>query len=143
MATIVIRLIRSFEYRNVKNMVLHNVDIDKVTTEKLLEMINNKIQSDPAYVTHRNKKYDTLKIYSFPQSYKSQNLVINLEDDETRILLNGKTLKQMGIGIEDCYFFINSLQVMKLKSHVLIQMNIFNLKRIQKLNGKLKFHYII
>ena len=34
-----IRLVRSFEYRNVKNMVLRNVDLNTTTTEKLLEIV--------------------------------------------------------------------------------------------------------
>ncbi len=33
-----LRIVRSFEYRNVKNMVLRNVDLQS-TTEKLLELV--------------------------------------------------------------------------------------------------------
>ena len=38
-ATLTIRLIKSFEYRNVKLLIQKNVNLKEITTEKLLEMI--------------------------------------------------------------------------------------------------------
>lgn len=39
MTTITVRIIRSFEYRNVTNMVLHDVDL-KMTTEDLMKHVH-------------------------------------------------------------------------------------------------------
>eukprot|EP01080_Neovahlkampfia_damariscottae_P001799 gene1799-941_t len=95
-ATITVRLIRSFEYRNVMNMVVHDYDTSK-TTEEFMEYIMKEIQKESKYLTHRKKNYDTLKLYTQAHSMKSQHLVINFEDDETKLLLKGKTLEEQGI----------------------------------------------
>ena len=94
--TIVVRLIRSFEYRNVMNMVVHDFDTSK-TTEELMDFILKEIQKESKYLTHRKKIYDTLKLYTKAHSMKSQHLVINFAEDETKILINGKTLEEQGI----------------------------------------------
>ena len=57
MVVITVRCIRSFEYRNVKNMVLHDVDLENTTTEQLLAKVLEKIQSDAAFAPHKTKKY--------------------------------------------------------------------------------------
>lgn len=39
MTTLTVRIIRSFEYRNITNMILHDVDL-KMKTEDLMNMIH-------------------------------------------------------------------------------------------------------
>jgi transposase-like protein len=70
MAVLTIRLIRSFEYRNVKMMILKNVDLDNTTTQQLLETILKEIQTQSAYLPHRTRNYDVLKMYHKPHSFK-------------------------------------------------------------------------
>lgn len=55
------------------------------------------IQKESKYKTHVTKKYDTFKLYMQAHSFKSQHLVINFEDDETKILAMDKTLEDQGI----------------------------------------------
>jgi hypothetical protein len=50
--TIVVRLIRSFEYRNVMNMVIHNADLS-MKTEEFIDFILKEIQKEKKYLTHR------------------------------------------------------------------------------------------
>ena len=38
---ITIRIIQSFEYRLVKNLILKNVNVEKVTTEDLVKLVQN------------------------------------------------------------------------------------------------------
>jgi len=96
-AVITIRLIRSFEYRNVKMMVLKGVDLQNTTTEQLLEKVLQEIETNSAYLPHRTRKYDTLKLYHKPHSFKSNHLVINFENDKDLILKPGKTLEEQGV----------------------------------------------
>lgn len=96
MTVLTIRLIRSFEYRNVKLMVLKNVDLS-MTTQQLLERVMSEIQTNSAYLPHRTRHYDTLKKYHTPHSFKSNHLVINFEDDEHLILKNDQTLSEQGV----------------------------------------------
>ncbi len=70
MSVLTIRVIRSFEYRNVKLMILKNVDLENTTTQQLMDMVNHEIQTNSAYLPHRNRKYDTLKLYHKAHSFK-------------------------------------------------------------------------
>lgn len=117
-----IRLIRSFEYRNVKNFI---VKCDpSITSEQLMQTIRSsstyfcffkkknliflfilsklnqsEINTDAALVPFRTKKFDTLKIHHKPFGFKANNLVINFEHDENWILLPHKTLIESGVGL--------------------------------------------
>jgi len=42
-STITIRLIKNFEYRTIKNMVLQNVNLETTTVEQLKELIRESI----------------------------------------------------------------------------------------------------
>ncbi|XP_034309221.2 UPF0538 protein C2orf76 homolog isoform X2 [Magallana gigas] len=86
MATVTIRLIRSFEHRNLKHVVYHDVDLT---------------QSVADFKDFVRK--DTLKISHQAYGYKSNNPVMNLEDDE-KLILNmlkeDRSLKRNGVDNE-------------------------------------------
>ncbi|KAL0491278.1 hypothetical protein AKO1_009972 [Acrasis kona] len=108
MSVLTVRLVRSFEYRNVKNMVLKNVDLENTTTEQLLDVVLKEIDANRAYLPHRGRKYDTIKIYYKAHQNKPNHLVINLGDDDTHILKPGLTLAAQGIEQEtELSCFIN------------------------------------
>jgi len=44
-STLTIRVIKNFEYRTVKNMVLQNVNLETTTVEQLKEIIRESIYS--------------------------------------------------------------------------------------------------
>ncbi|CAG8432957.1 11018_t:CDS:2 [Diversispora eburnea] len=65
-ATLTIRLIKNFEYRTVKYLILHEVNLEATTVEELKNII----------------KENTLKLYTKAHGAKAQNLTINLDHDE-------------------------------------------------------------
>jgi hypothetical protein len=88
-------------------MVLHDIDVN-MKTEDLFHLIMQTIQKETKYKTHVSKKYDTLKLYMKAHSFKSQQLVINFEDDDVKIFHDGKTLGEQGVEDEtelSCFVF--------------------------------------
>eukprot|EP01117_Protostelium_nocturnum_P006196 TRINITY_DN2234_c1_g1_i1.p1 TRINITY_DN2234_c1_g1~~TRINITY_DN2234_c1_g1_i1.p1 ORF type:complete len:101 (-),score=23.45 TRINITY_DN2234_c1_g1_i1:520-822(-) len=71
-----IRLIRSFEYRTTKNMILTGLCLSEITVSQLKSMIREKISSNPSFKAYQNLPLDTLKIYS-----KAHGAKVNLRDD--------------------------------------------------------------
>lgn len=63
--TINIRVIRSFEYRNIRNIVLKEISVS-LTTEELKTTITEQLQTAPGLPPpFRKYDYDTLKVLSF------------------------------------------------------------------------------
>ncbi|XP_070566461.1 UPF0538 protein C2orf76 homolog isoform X2 [Ptychodera flava] len=86
MATLTVRLIRSFEHRNIKPLVFRNVDLE-LTTKEFIRLINKEIQERPGIPPPFKKySYDTLKVLHSAHGTKPNDLVINLEDDDILIL---------------------------------------------------------
>ena len=132
--TLSIRLIRSFEHRNLRFIPLRHVDLTW-TTEDLMNVIRDNIQNSPNLPPPFKKfEFDTLKVNCFfvkiilpkwsqsctvllrcKQSYtnfkhdyfsqiehqahgaKSNDPVINTENDETLILSQGKHLSESNV----------------------------------------------
>lgn len=89
MAIITIRLIKSFEYRNVKNMVLKDLDLETLTLQGLVDMVRSRLGTESGFVSWgKNACFDALKLYSQPFGAKSQHLVINLEGDDQLLLFS-------------------------------------------------------
>lgn len=83
---ITIRVIKSFPYRNVKNIVLQNYDLLNKTAKDLFDDSMKRIQTDSAFKPFRNVKYNTLKVYTHAHGSKTVNLVINFDHDEDWVL---------------------------------------------------------
>ncbi|RHZ74081.1 hypothetical protein Glove_227g108 [Diversispora epigaea] len=81
-ATLTIRLIKNFEYRTVKYLILHEVNLETTTVGKLKNIIKEKINTIAGFKPFRNVNYDTLKLYTKAHGAKTQNLTINLDHDE-------------------------------------------------------------
>jgi len=95
--TLSIRLIRSFEHRNLRFFPLHNVDLSW-TTEQLMTVINEKIITSTSLPPPFKKfEFDTLKIEHQAHGAKSNDPVINCEKDEKLILEPGKLLSQSDV----------------------------------------------
>ncbi len=87
MITVTIRIIKSFEYRNFKNIILH---IDPLMTVQELKVeIMKKLPKGL-----NNINYDTLKIYVKAHGSKTSNLIINLDNQD--MLDDSKTLESQG-----------------------------------------------
>lgn len=108
--TITVRVVRSFEYKTVRNLYFHDLDLENTTLEQLKAMCDESIWScktSPSIFvgiqTTDNLKFmaaipfDTFKIYSQPYGAKTSNPVINLIDDESLILKDwSKPLTSLG-----------------------------------------------
>lgn len=97
MVTVTVRLVRSFEFNNVKPVVLHDVDLSLKTEEFLkflLEEVPNRSGLPPPF---KKFQYDTLKISHKAHGTKSGCLTIGTEGDDKLILMHGRTLKESGI----------------------------------------------
>ena len=91
------RLIRSFPYRNVKNLLLRGVDLHTTTGASLLQSVKEEIQKQGAFLPFRTKSFDSLKIHHLPHKAKTCNLTINLEDDDLLLIPGDKTLAECGV----------------------------------------------
>ncbi|KAF9110017.1 hypothetical protein BGX27_006878 [Mortierella sp. AM989] len=87
-ATLTIRVIKSFEYRTSKNLILHNIDLTTTTVGQLRALIIEKVKTTPGWKPYHNVVFDTLKIYTKAHGSKTMNLIINMENDEDWILSN-------------------------------------------------------
>nr|XP_034985757.1 UPF0538 protein C2orf76 homolog isoform X2 [Zootoca vivipara] len=81
--TVTVRLVRSFEHRNFKPVVYHDVTLDQ-TVGQFIEFVKN----------------DTMKILHQAHGSKTNELVVSLEDDDKLILAEDSTLKAAGIANE-------------------------------------------
>ncbi|KAL5015342.1 hypothetical protein ScPMuIL_009612 [Solemya velum] len=96
-AILTVRLIRSFEHRNIQHLVLTDVHLDQnvLTFRKTLDAeIQNKGGLPPPF---RKFAYDTLKISHKAYGTKSGDLVISTEDDDKLVLRDSQTLAEAGV----------------------------------------------
>jgi hypothetical protein len=87
---VTVRLIKSFEYKTVKNVVLKTSS--NVYLRDLLAQIKEMMASNRVY---KMVQFDTFKLYFVKHGHKTQNLIINLEDDV--FLDMDKTISENGI----------------------------------------------
>ncbi|KAL1774731.1 hypothetical protein HispidOSU_000856 [Sigmodon hispidus] len=106
-ATITVRLIRSFEHRNFKPLVYHEVNLDQTVEEFIIFLKQDVPLRTSLPPPFRNYKYDTLKILHQAHKAKTNELVLGLEDDDTLLLKEDRTLKDSGVGSETevAFFF--------------------------------------
>eukprot|EP01117_Protostelium_nocturnum_P006198 TRINITY_DN2234_c1_g1_i3.p1 TRINITY_DN2234_c1_g1~~TRINITY_DN2234_c1_g1_i3.p1 ORF type:complete len:125 (-),score=38.48 TRINITY_DN2234_c1_g1_i3:152-526(-) len=112
-----IRLIRSFEYRTTKNMILTGLCLSEITVSQLKSMIREKISSNPSFKAYQNLPLDTLKIYSKAHGAKSQNLIMNLENEEWMLEDDDEILSSRGIEHETELSFFNKEAYLAFKSN--------------------------
>jgi len=95
--TLVIRVIRSFPHRNIRNIVLKNVSLS-LTTEELLHLTITNVASNTSLPPpFRKFGYDSMKIEHQAHGSKTSDPVINTEMDEKLFLVSGSTLDSQGV----------------------------------------------
>ncbi|XP_030284104.1 UPF0538 protein C2orf76 homolog [Sparus aurata] len=96
-AVVTVRLVRSFQHRNFKPVVFHQVDLDQ-TVQDFIQLVRDDITTraglPPPFKKH---SYDTMKIIHQAHGAKTNELVMSLDDDEKLILQNGQTLRAAGV----------------------------------------------
>ncbi|KAE8216436.1 hypothetical protein CF327_g448 [Tilletia walkeri] len=94
-----VRVIKSFEFRSMKHLVLHGVDCTELTVGGLMERCRKEISTQPAFKPFRSfaPKLDTLKLYTRAHGSKTTNLIINLDHPEWIYDDESKTLADLGV----------------------------------------------
>nr|XP_045602170.1 UPF0538 protein C2orf76 homolog [Procambarus clarkii] len=116
-ATVTIRIIRSFEHRNIRNLVLHNINLSQ-TVEDFIELIKDKLKSASSLPPpFHNYAFDTLKIETQAHGFKTNDPVINREDDVKLILKPHLRLKDCGVKQETEINFFKMEDYLKYKEN--------------------------
>jgi len=88
---LVIRVIRSFPHRNIRNIVLKDIFLGMTTEELLKKALDEVKLSSTLPLPFKKFEYDTLKIEHQAHGSKTSDPVINTENDDLLIL--GHNLK--------------------------------------------------
>eukprot|EP00871_Galdieria_phlegrea_P004342 jgi/Galph1/4909/GphlegSOOS_G3558.1 len=111
-----VRLVKSFEYRTIKYIVLKDVSLH-TTGKELKERIKTTLRNSPSLRSYESCPFDTLKIYTpSGSSHKEQSLVINF-DHEDWIIGDNDTLESKRVANEAEISFFNCEQYEKFKQH--------------------------
>lgn len=93
-----VRIIKSFEYSNVKYLVVPDLNKD-TTFDELAEKVQTILKNDSVCARYKPfEKYDSFKIYVYPMSAKPATLVINTDHPEWIISNTKDTLGKWGLG---------------------------------------------
>ena len=105
--TIVLRLIRSFEHRTIRNVVYHEIDLDLLTSD-FIDFVKTDLKTKTSLPPpFRTFKYDTMKIQHKAFGSKTSDPVINTLNDEELMLNVEKSLRDNGIVNEtEISFFV-------------------------------------
>jgi len=116
-----IRLIRSFEHRNLRFFPLKAVDLSW-TTEQLMSVIKENIKNSTSLPPpFRKFDFDTLKIEHQAHGFKSNDPVMNCENDDQLILKPGQKLNESNVRHETeiAFFKLSDYQAyLKLKKNI-------------------------
>ncbi|KAJ7580983.1 hypothetical protein C8J56DRAFT_958740 [Mycena floridula] len=97
-ATITLRIIKSFEFRTERSLVLTNLNLETTSVGQLKEIAKQAILTQPGWKPYKNAVLDTLKLYSKAHGAKTTNLIINLDHDEWILDDDEKMLADLGFG---------------------------------------------
>jgi len=102
-----VRVIKSFEYRTHRSLVLHHLNLESTTAADLKKAILQTVQTQSPWKPYRNVTLDTLKLYTRAHGSKTTNLIVNLDHDEWIIQDEDKTLADLGFENETEVSFFN------------------------------------
>ncbi|KAJ7285561.1 hypothetical protein C8J57DRAFT_1285178 [Mycena rebaudengoi] len=106
-ATLTLRIIKSFEFRTERSLVLHNVNLETTTVGELKEIARKAVTDQPGWKPYRNVVLDTLKLYTQAHGAKTTNLIINLDHDEWILSDDSRLLGDVGFENETEVSFFN------------------------------------
>lgn len=106
-ATLTVRVIKSFEFRTERSLVLRNINLEKTTVGELKAIARQAVQTQPGWKPYRNVVLDTLKLYTKAHGAKTTNLIINLDNEDWILGEDSKTLAEYGFENETEVSFFN------------------------------------
>ncbi|KAF9002040.1 hypothetical protein BDQ17DRAFT_1244038 [Cyathus striatus] len=98
-ATLTVRIIKSFEFRTERSLVLHDINLETTTVKQLKDIARQAILTQPGWKPYHNVGLDTLKLYTKAHGSKTSNLIINLDHDDW--ILDGEDSLLMDLGFEN------------------------------------------
>jgi len=105
-ATLTLRIIKSFEFRTERSLVLHDVNLETTTVGQLKDTARAAV-SQPGWKPYRNVVLDTLKLYTQAHGAKTTNLIINLDHDDWILDDDSQLLANVGFENETEVSFFN------------------------------------
>ncbi|GAA6038151.1 hypothetical protein JCM8097_005762 [Rhodosporidiobolus ruineniae] len=102
-----VRIIKSFEFRTTKNLLLPHVDVTTTTVGQLKDICREQVKTAAGFKPYRTVELDTLKLYTKAHGAKTTNLIINLEHDDDILRDDTATLQSVGIENEAEVSFFN------------------------------------
>ncbi|KAG2177944.1 hypothetical protein INT43_003191 [Umbelopsis isabellina] len=117
-AILTVRCIKSFDYRTCKNLVLRHLNLEILTIGELKELIKQQIKTTSGWKPYQNVNFDTIKQYTVAHGHKTQNLIINMDDDDKLIYNDDSaTLSWLGFENETEISFFNREAYEEYKKH--------------------------
>lgn len=99
-ATVTVRLVRSFEYRNFKPVVFQEVSLEQ-SVEDFIQRVRKDIVTRPGLPPpFRKYQYDTMKVIHQAHGAKTNDLVMSFDDKDKPLLQGNETLRAAGIANE-------------------------------------------
>ncbi|KAJ7172747.1 hypothetical protein C8R46DRAFT_948004, partial [Mycena filopes] len=106
-ATLTLRIIKSFEFRTERSLVLHDVNLESTTVGQLKDTARAAVTGQPGWKPYRNVVLDTLKLYTQAHGAKTTNLIINLDHDDWILENDAQLLADVGFENETEVSFFN------------------------------------
>ncbi|KAK1788996.1 hypothetical protein P4O66_014957, partial [Electrophorus voltai] len=116
-AILTVRLVRSFEHRNFKPVVLRGVNLNQQVEEFIASVKNDVSTRADLPPPFKKFGYDTMKIIHQAHGAKTNELVMSLEDDEKLILRDGLDLRACGVANETELAFFRMADYAKYKAN--------------------------
>ncbi|KAI0253885.1 hypothetical protein BJV78DRAFT_1190051 [Lactifluus subvellereus] len=104
---VTVRVIKSFEFRTERSLVLRDVNLETTSVSDLKTLVRNAIQTQPGWKPYRSAHFDTLKLYTQAHGAKTTNLIINLDHDEWILSDDTKPLAECAFENETEVSFFN------------------------------------
>ncbi|KIY64589.1 hypothetical protein CYLTODRAFT_457071 [Cylindrobasidium torrendii FP15055 ss-10] len=106
-ATLTLRIIKSFEYRTEKSLVLHAINLETTTVGQLKDLAREAVKTQAGWKPYRTVDHDTLKLYTKAHGAKTTNLIINLDHDDWILADDAQILADAGFENETEVSFFN------------------------------------
>ncbi|KAI0303460.1 hypothetical protein B0F90DRAFT_1809659 [Multifurca ochricompacta] len=111
-AIVTVRVIKSFEFRTERSLILRDINLNICTVGELKTIALNAIQTQPGWKPYRSAHFDTLKLYTQAMGLRfylteTTNLIINLDHDEWILSDDNTTLTECGFQNETEVSFFN------------------------------------
>ncbi|KAG6868998.1 hypothetical protein C0993_005656 [Termitomyces sp. T159_Od127] len=71
-ATLTVRIIKSFQYRTERSLVLHELNLEVTTVADLKTIARNAVLTQPGWKPYRSVALDTLKLYTKAHGAKAR-----------------------------------------------------------------------